>query len=72
MRGSQLVVPDDEVVGDLDPARGADEVLGLDAWIAEEVGRGRHGEKGGSGHVFPARLSDCRVVDEEGGRENGG
>lgn len=45
VRGAQLVVADDPRVGDALPARGAEEVLRLDARVAEEVVVRHHGEE---------------------------
>lgn len=71
VRGAQLVVPDDLGVGDALPARHAEEVLRVDAWVAEEVVVGHHGQELGLRHGFPAWLSDLGVVALEGGCEDG-
>ena len=70
MGGAQLVVSDDLSVRDTLPAGGAEEMLGLDAGVAEEVVVGYHLEKVGGGHGFPAAFADFGVVDKEGWGED--
>jgi hypothetical protein len=70
MSSTELVVADDLGVRDALPARGAEEMLGLDARVAEKVVVGYHGEEVGGGHGFPAWLADVCVVDEESGCED--
>ena len=65
MRSTQLVVADNLGVRDALPACHAEQVLGLDTWVAEEVVVGHHGHEFGGGHVVPAWLADVGVVNEE-------
>ena len=46
-------------------------MLGLDAWIAEEIVIGYHGHELGSGHGFPAAFANGGVVYEKLGRDDG-
>ena len=68
--GAQLVVSDDLSVRNALPAGGAEEMLGLDAGVAEEVVVGYHLEKVSGGHGFPAPFADFGVVDKEGWGED--
>jgi hypothetical protein len=52
------------------PACGAEEMLGFDARVAEEVVRGYHGHEVGARHGGPVTFADLRVVDEEGWGED--
>ena len=60
------MVSNDLSIRDALPAGGAEEMLGLDAGIAEEVIVRYHFQEVGGGHGFPAAFADVGVVDEEG------
>ena len=70
MSGTQLVMADDLGVGDALPACGTEQMLCLDAGVAEEVVVGDHFEEVAGGHGFPAPLADFRVIDKEGWGED--
>jgi hypothetical protein len=70
MASAQLVVPDNVVVGDFLPAGGAEEMLRLDAWVAEELGVCYHRHEVLGRHGVPFAFADGGVVDEEFGGDD--
>ena len=66
MRNTELVVADDFVVGDFLPLGAADEVLGLEGWVAEDVRVRGHFDELVRWHFFPDLVEEGAVVDAEG------
>lgn len=71
VRGAQLVVANYLVVGDALPAGRAEEMLGRNARVTEEVVVSYHGHEVCCRHGGPAGFADVGVVDEEGGGDDG-
>lgn len=67
----QLMMSNDIIIWDFLPAGSTEKMLGLDAWIAEEIVIGYHGHELGSGHGFPAAFANGGVVYEKLGRDDG-
>jgi hypothetical protein len=66
MRHTELVVADDLVVRDLLPLRAADEVLGHEGGVAEDLGVRGHLDELVCGHGLPDFVEERAVVDAEG------
>lgn len=65
MSGTQLMVADNVIVGDLLPASSAEEMLRLDAWVTEELGVCDHGHEVLGGHGVPFSFANGGIIDEE-------
>lgn len=67
MGHTQLVPPDDGVLGFALPSGATDEVLSPQTLEAEDAGGGGHGDEVGGGHGVPHFVEEGAVVDDEGG-----
>lgn len=66
------MVPRDLGLARLHPLCGADEVLGFEQGVAEDVGVGGHGDEFGEGHRVPDAVEEGGVVDLGGEKVSGG
>jgi hypothetical protein len=69
--GTELVVTNHFGIGDALPACGTKQVLGGNAWVAQEIIVSYHGHEVCGGHGGPAGLSNVGVVNKKGWCDDG-